>query len=125
MNLVVLIGRLTKDPKTKTVNGKTVAEFEIAVDRFTQGEVDYIHCVAWEKTADFAAKYYTKGMRVGVQGRFRSEQWEVGETKQSRIVVVVERAEFADGKKSDPEYNARGNQDVGENKSGSYKGGYE
>ena len=80
LNKVLLIGRLVADPELKyTPSNVAVVAFKIAVDRSyqKQGEekkTDFISCVAWRNTAEFVAKYFSKGQLinvVGVQDRTR------------------------------------------------------
>ena len=54
MNVVVLVGRLTRDPELKFgQSGKAYSRFSLAVDRpFSKGEADFINCVAFGKTAE-------------------------------------------------------------------------
>ena len=67
LNHIVVMGRLTRDPELrKTASGVSVASFSVAVDRdFSQQdgkkETDFLDVVAWRNTAEFAAKYFTKG----------------------------------------------------------------
>ena len=66
LNHIVVMGRLTRDPELrKTASGVSVTSFSVAVDRdFSQDrqkETDFLDVVAWRNTAEFAAKYFTKG----------------------------------------------------------------
>ena len=74
MNHVSLIGRLTRDPDVRsTQNGETVARYTLAVDRGSKDKgADFISCVAFGKTAEFAEKYLIKGVKVGVDGRIQT-----------------------------------------------------
>ena len=78
LNKVVLIGRLTKDPELKyTPSNVAVTSFTLAVDRrfARQGEeraTDFINIVAWRNTAEFVAKYFTKGRPMAVMPKYIS-----------------------------------------------------
>lgn len=77
MNNVSLIGRLTADPELKhTQSGKGFTRFTVAVDRPTkQGEekqADFINIVAWNQTAEFVCKYFSKGQRIALTGTIRT-----------------------------------------------------
>lgn len=80
INNVVLVGRLTRDPELrKTQTGKSVLSFSIAVNRKFKTEdqtADFINCVAWNQTADFLARYATKGALVGTEGRIQTRNYE-------------------------------------------------
>jgi single-strand DNA-binding protein len=95
MNRVTLIGRLTADPELRyTLNGKAVAHFTLAVDRRyknAQGEreTDFIRIVAWEKRAEFAANYLTKGRLTGVDGWLQIRSYETPQGERRSIAEVV------------------------------------
>ena len=73
MNSVSLIGRLTKDPEIRTSGELTIAKYTLAVDRHKKDEpADFIRCVAFGRTAQFAEKYLRKGNQVGVNGSIRT-----------------------------------------------------
>ncbi len=80
INNVVLVGRLTRDPELrKTQSGTSVLSFTAAVNRKFQSQdqtADFINCVAWNQTADFLARYATKGALVGVEGRIQTRNYE-------------------------------------------------
>lgn len=106
MNKIALMGRLTRDPELRsTASGIQVASFTLAVDRDCvnkeTGErgVDFIDCVAWRKTAEFAAKHVTKGQRIGVIGRLQTRTWEdQNGNKRKSSDVIVENLYFADAR---------------------------
>ena len=108
MNNVSLIGRLCKDPDIREVGkgdkATTMAVFVLAVDRIGSEEADFIRCVMFGKTAEFAEKYLTKGQRVGVTGRIQTGSYEDqdGETRYTTD-VIAERLTFADGKREEDE----------------------
>jgi single-strand DNA-binding protein len=101
INQVILMGRLTRDPETRTTpSGKTVTTFSLAVDR--QGaddQADFFDVTAWEKTGELVAQYLTKGRRTLVQGRLRYDSWDDKETgkKRSKVEVVANDVTFLDG----------------------------
>lgn len=77
LNLIVVTGRFTKDPElSRTSNGTAVTSFSLAVQRDFKNkegnfEVDFIPCVAWKNTAEFASKYFQKGTMATVSGRLQ------------------------------------------------------
>ena len=82
LNHIVIMGRLTRDPELRrTASGLAVTSFSVAVDRdFGKSEngekkTDFFDCVAWRNTAEFAAKYLTKGIMVVVTGRLEFRDW--------------------------------------------------
>lgn len=109
MNKVILIGRLTKEPELRytTGNNTAVCSFTLAVDkRFQkQGEekkADFINCQAWEKNAEFIAKYFQKGSKISVVGRIQTRTWDDTEGKKHYVTeVVVEESYFVESKKGE------------------------
>lgn len=104
MNKVVLVGRLAQEPELRsTQSGTSVAGFSVACDRRYRKEgeqtADFISCVAWNKTAEFISRYFTKGMRIALEGRIQTRSWE-DEKGQKRYTteVVAENVEFAQSK---------------------------
>ena len=72
-NFILLLGRLTADPKAKTSkSGKAVTTFSLAIDdgKEENGErkVTFFDCESWEKMAETCAKYLHKGDLVQVNG---------------------------------------------------------
>ncbi|MCS6861427.1 MAG: single-stranded DNA-binding protein [Abditibacteriales bacterium] len=96
MNRVILIGRLTADPELKyTASGKAVASFTLAVDRRTRNpqtgerETDFIRIVSWEKQAEFAANYLTKGRLTAIEGRLQIRNYVTQDGQKRSIAEVV------------------------------------
>lgn len=103
MNVCALMGRFTDEPTLrKTQSGVSVAFFTLAVDRnYTpKGEekkADFIECVAWDKTADFIAKFFHKGNRIAVQGEIQTRNWEdKNGNKRKTTEVNVNQANFCE-----------------------------
>lgn len=109
MNVVILMGRLTKDPEVRYTQGQNsmaVARYTLAVERRgrkddSQQQADFIRCVAFGRSAEFAEKYFRKGLRVAIDGRIQTGSYQ---DKNGNTVyttdVVVNNQEFADGKNS-------------------------
>lgn len=100
MNLVVLMGRLARDPELKFgQSGKAYSRFSLAVDNpFKKGEADFINCVAFGKTAEVIGEYLRKGSKVLVNGRLQMNKYEVNGEKRTSYDVLVNEFEFAEGK---------------------------
>lgn len=101
INQVILMGRLTRDPETRTTaSGKTITSFSLAVDRGGQDDAtDFFDITAWEKLGDLVAQYLGKGRRCLVQGRLQHSSWDDKETgkKRSKVEVVATDVTFLDG----------------------------
>ena len=102
MNVIALTGRLTADPELKTTtSGKAVTSFCIAVDRDKEHS-DFINIVAWEKTAEFITKYFTKGRKIEITGSLQSRKYE-DKNGNNRVAyeVFCQRAGFAESKREE------------------------
>lgn len=115
MNLVVLNGRLTRDPELKFgQSGKAYSRFSIAVDRGFQSEkstqtADFINCVAFGKTAEFIGEYFRKGRKILLNGKLQMSQYEAEGKKITSYVVVVDTVEFGESKAASGEYQGNTN----------------
>ena len=100
MNIIILTGRLTRDPELKFgQSGKAYSRFTLAVDRPMQkGEADFINCVAFGKTAELIGEYLRKGRKAGVTGRLQMGRYEVNGEKRTSYDVVVDNIEFLESK---------------------------
>lgn len=119
MNKVILIGRLTRDPEVRYTNGDNpmaVARFSLAVDRRgkknnEEQTADFINCVSFGKTAEFAEKYFRKGTKICVVGRIQTGSYtNKDNVKVYTTDVVVEEQEFAESKGSGSGDTQSGNQ---------------
>ncbi|MGN0413046.1 MAG: single-stranded DNA-binding protein [Lachnospiraceae bacterium] len=112
MNKVILMGRLTRDPEVRYSQGDTplaIARYTLAVDRrFNRGNggdnqqtADFINCVAFGRSGEFAEKYLHKGTKIVVTGRIQTGSYtnKDGQTVYT-TEVVAEDQEFAESKNS-------------------------
>lgn len=95
MNKIILTGRLTAAPDLRTTTtGKSVTEFTLAVDRFTDGEkqADFVRCTAWNKQAENLCRYQAKGDKIAVFGALRVEKYKDnnGNDRYKNYVLVTE-----------------------------------
>ncbi len=106
MNKAILVGRLTRDPELrygKGENGTAVARYTIAVDRRFKRDneptADFIPCVVFGRSAEFAEKYFRQGMRISVSGRIQTGSYTNKDgVKVYTTEVIVEEQEFAESK---------------------------
>ena len=96
LNHITIQGRLTRDPELRyTGSGTPVAGFALAVardfaDKATGTQkVDFIDCVAWRATGEFAAKYFAKGSMAVVSGRLQMRDWTDKDGNKRRSAEVV------------------------------------
>ncbi|OGC82745.1 MAG: hypothetical protein A2788_02475 [Candidatus Abawacabacteria bacterium RIFCSPHIGHO2_01_FULL_46_8] len=99
VNMVVLIGHLTRDPEMRqTTTGKSVATFSIATNRTwttadgeRQEQTDFHDLVAWGKLAEICDQYLSKGTAIYVRGRLQTRNWEAQDgTKRYKTEIVVD-----------------------------------
>lgn len=106
MNKVILMGRLTREPEVRHSQGENataIARYSLAVDRRFKREgeqtADFINCVAFGKSAEFAEKYLHKGTKITVVGRIQTGSYTNKDgAKVYTTDVVVEEQEFAESK---------------------------
>ena len=107
LNVIALQGRLVRDPELRqTTTGKQVATFTLACDRGRRDAsgkavADFIPVIAWERAAEFAYKWFSKGMMVAVDGRLQSRTYQAKDgTNRTAIEVVAGNLNFC-GSKAD------------------------
>lgn len=102
INKVILMGRLTRDPELRhTGTGKPVLNFSVAISN-GYGEnqtTDFINCIAWNKTAEFVSKYFSKGSMIIVIGRISTRNWEDDKGKHYLTEVVANEVSFGESKR--------------------------
>ena len=107
MNKVILMGRLTRDPEVRYSQGGenplAIARYTLAVDRRFRrdGEqtADFISCVSFGRTAEFAEKYFRQGMRVLISGRIQTGSYINRDGQKVYTTdIIVDDQEFADSK---------------------------
>ena len=107
MNKVELLGRLTRDPDIRYSNSEesiAVARFNLAVERRHrkdgQTEADFISCVAFGRSAEFAEKYLHKGTKIVLVGRIQTGNYTNQDGQKIYTTdVVAEEMYFAESKK--------------------------
>lgn len=99
MNKVILMGRLTKHPDIRQSQSGQVARYTLAVDRL-KGEADFISCVAFGKSAEFADKYLKQGTKVVIVGHIQTGSYTNRDGQKVYTTdVIIESQEFAESKK--------------------------
>lgn len=110
MNRVILMGRLTRDPEVRYSQGErqmAIARYTLAVDRRgrrgngndAEQQADFIPCVAFDRAAEFAERYFRQGMRVLVSGRIQTGSYTNKDGQRVYTTeVILDDQEFADSK---------------------------
>ena len=93
MNVVALVGRLTRDPELRyTPAGVAVTQFTLAVDDpFAKGEkkADFINIVTWKQTAEACANYLKKGRLCAVEGRITTRNYDHKDGHKVYVTEIV------------------------------------
>ena len=130
MNKVILMGRLTRDPEVRYSQGETplaIARYTLAVDRrqarSNNGDeqtADFINCVAFGRTGEFAERYLRKGTKIAVTGRIQTGSYTNKDgVRVYTTEVVVDEHEFCESR------NASGNEGgFGGGFNGGFNGGF-
>lgn len=139
-NKIIIVGNLGRDPELRyTPQGSAVCNFSVATNekkRDKAGELQdvttWFRVTLWNKQAENASKYLTKGSPIYVEGRLRIEEWtdkdgnnrftlEVNATDMQFISAGSRGDEFSGGAGSDTdtEYSGGGRNDFGDTSGGS------
>lgn len=101
INVVVLVGRLTRDCELKaTTGGTSVCRFSVAVNRRKKtgenwvDEVNYFDVVLWGKSAESLRSYLTKGRQVSIEGELRQNRWEQDGQARSKVEVYANNVQL-------------------------------
>jgi single-strand DNA-binding protein len=96
--VITVVGNLVDDPELRfTPSGAAVANFRIAstprtFDRQTNdwkdGDALFLSCSVWRQAAENVAESLQKGMRVVVQGRLKSRQYETREGEKRTVFEI-------------------------------------
>ncbi|MGE0192013.1 MAG: single-stranded DNA-binding protein [Planctomycetota bacterium] len=106
LNKVLLIGRLTRDPESRsTSGGAAVVSFGLAVNRTyirrdnneKVEETCFVDVEAWGRTGETIHRYMKKGRQIFIEGRLKFDTWERDGQRRSKLSVVAETFQFLDG----------------------------
>lgn len=101
INVVVLVGRLTRDCEVRaTTGGTSVCRFSVAVNRRKKtgevwsDEVNYFDVVLWGKSADSLKTYLTKGRQVSIEGELRQNRWEQDGQARTKVEIYANNVQL-------------------------------
>ena len=97
LNQVELIGNLTRDPELRyTPTGAAVCALGLATNRTwttesgeKKEETEFHRVVAWNKLAELCSQLLTKGRKIYVRGRLRTNSWTGADGAQRSTTEVV------------------------------------
>lgn len=114
LNKVMIIGRLTADPESRTTpNGQSVVSFSVATNLTwtdqsgqKQKKVEFHNIVAWRKLAEIISQYLSKGRQIYIEGRLQTRSWDdQNGVKKYRTEIVADNMIMLGGR-SDQAGNA-------------------
>ena len=93
----MLIGRLTRDPESRTTpQGVAVTSFGLATSRVwkdqqgnQQDRTEFHNIVAWRRLGEICAQYLSKGRQVYIEGHLQTRSWEGDNNKKQYRTEVV------------------------------------
>lgn len=100
INVVVLVGRLTRDSVLKEFPKSVKCSFTIAVDKRVkkgdqwQDKTSFFDIEAWN--IGNLANFLTKGRRVTINGQLESTSWEDNGQKRTKVFVRAEQIQLTD-----------------------------
>jgi single-strand DNA-binding protein len=98
LNKVFILGRLTDDPQLRTTpSGHQVATFSLATNRIwnrkndgqRQVDVQYHNVVVWNRQAEIASQFLTKGSLVLIEGRLQTRTWQDRQGQNRRTTEII------------------------------------
>lgn len=116
LNRFIGMGRIVAQPELKqTTTGKSVVTFTVAIDRNSNGQsgekqTDFLNCTAWEKTAEFISRYFSKGNMICVEGSIQTRSWTAQDGSKRYVTeVVTDRVHFTGERTNAPTEQYQGN----------------
>jgi single-strand DNA-binding protein len=96
--IITVVGNLVDDPELRfTPSGAAVANFRIAstprtfdkqTNEWKDGDALFLTCSVWRQAAENVAESLQRGMRVVVQGRLKSRQYETREGEKRTVFEI-------------------------------------
>lgn len=107
MNVLTIVGRLTRDPEPGVMpgSGTSTSKFSVAVNRDykdKQGNipVDFLPVEVTGKVADFVNNYITKGRLVAIQGSMRIDRYKKDDEDRTFAKVAAKSVQVLDSSKN-------------------------
>lgn len=100
MNVVALIGNLTRDPEVRYTNDHmAIASFSIAINRppkkdGTEGGADFPRVTVFGKQAENCERFLHRGSKVGIVGKIQTGSYEKDGQRVYTTDIVADRVEF-------------------------------
>ena len=112
MNNINILGRLTRDPESKTAGTHSYCQFDIAVRLPGKNDrTGFYTCKAWNKTGEIVYKHFKKGQRIGIDGFLDFSEWEKDGQKRNKVYITVNQVTFIELKKDSGQSNGPASDD--------------
>jgi len=107
LNQCNFIGRLGKDPESRSVGDTSVTSFSIAVGWKTKQKegTEWINCNAWGKLGEICQQYLRKGSQVLIQGAMQTREYEKDGSKRYSTEIRVDNMQMLGGKQDGGQSN--------------------
>ena len=115
-NSITAAAYLVKDPEVKTISsGKKVATLRVGISPSNAKTKCFVDVEYWDKTAELAEKYLTKGREFVVQGELCMSSWEKEGKNFTKYFIRGKDMQFLSSKKSEAKSGdeAEGDSDSG------------
>jgi single-strand DNA-binding protein len=106
-NRVILLGNLTRDPELRYIpSGAAVCDLGLAVNDRRKGkdgewieDVTFVDVTLWQRAAEVASEYLSKGSPVLIEGRLKLDTWQGQDgQKRSKLRVIAEKMQMLGNK---------------------------
>jgi len=102
MNIVILVGRITKDLELRcTSTGKDIVNYSLAV-QINKDTTEFINCTTFGESAKLLDKYCKKGDQIAINGQLRTSQYvDKNNVKHNSVYVLTDKITFLNNKPSE------------------------
>ncbi|MFN7883301.1 MAG: single-stranded DNA-binding protein [bacterium] len=106
MNIISMVGRITRDPEKKVVKDTCVVDFSIAVNKKYKpkdggADADFFRVKVWGKAGEYVHEYLGKGRLISLQGRLDTNTYEKDGKKVTDIFITADNVTGLDRVRED------------------------
>ena len=101
MNIISMVGRITRDPEKKVVKDTCVVDFSIAVNKKYKpkdggADADFFRVKVWGKAGEYVHEYIGKGRLISLQGRLDTNTYEKDGKKVTDVFITADSVNTLD-----------------------------
>ncbi len=121
LNKAMIIGNLTRDPEIRnTPSGQTVASFSVATNLVwndqngqQQSKTEFHNIIAWRKLGEICGQYLTKGIKVYIEGRLQTSEWNAPDgAKRQKTEIVADNMIILTPKNGSTNSSQKNNEEI-------------